>query len=148
MNHGPRPWLSDNIRHYAESYLYTQPSHHNKREILSNTHLLTLNIELKKSYLQYDSLKCKSISAINLHASLVYANYHFVFILERINCVFLANVNPLLLCLHQVVHSRRESDAGTYWCEAHNELGTVRSRNATLQVASKYKYATDGYCLL
>lgn len=35
----------------------------------------------------------------------------------------------------QVVHSRRESDAGVYWCEARNQLGVVRSRNATLQVA-------------
>lgn len=37
--------------------------------------------------------------------------------------------------LFQVVHSRRESDAGVYWCEARNQLGSVRSRNATLQVA-------------
>ncbi|CAO1323968.1 unnamed protein product [Diamesa serratosioi] len=35
----------------------------------------------------------------------------------------------------KVVHSRRESDAGIYWCEARNELGVTRSRNATLQVA-------------
>jgi len=35
----------------------------------------------------------------------------------------------------KVVHSRRESDAGVYWCEARNQLGAVRSRNATLQVA-------------
>jgi len=37
----------------------------------------------------------------------------------------------------QVIHSRRESDAGTYWCEAKNEFGVARSRNATLQVACK-----------
>lgn len=37
----------------------------------------------------------------------------------------------------QVVHSRRESDAGVYYCEAKNELGVVRSRNATLQVAGE-----------
>jgi hypothetical protein len=37
----------------------------------------------------------------------------------------------------QVVNSRRESDAGVYWCEAKNELGLARSRNATLQVAGE-----------
>ncbi|XP_055545499.1 protein sax-3-like [Wyeomyia smithii] len=35
----------------------------------------------------------------------------------------------------KVVNSRRESDAGVYWCEAKNENGVARSRNATLQVA-------------
>ncbi|XP_055917180.1 roundabout homolog 2 [Eupeodes corollae] len=35
----------------------------------------------------------------------------------------------------KVVNSRRESDAGVYWCEAKNELGVSQSRNATLQVA-------------
>lgn len=39
----------------------------------------------------------------------------------------------------KVVHSRRETDAGIYWCEAKNELGVARSRNATLQVAGKFK---------
>lgn len=35
-----------------------------------------------------------------------------------------------------VMHSRRESDAGIYWCEAKNELGVARSQNATLRVAT------------
>lgn len=35
-------------------------------------------------------------------------------------------------------HARRDSDAGVYWCEATNHYGTARSRNATLQVASKF----------
>lgn len=39
--------------------------------------------------------------------------------------------------LHQVVNSRRDSDAGLYWCEAKNELGVSRSRNATLQIAGE-----------
>lgn len=36
----------------------------------------------------------------------------------------------------KVRHSRRESDAGIYWCEAKNELGVARSQNATLRVAT------------
>jgi len=43
----------------------------------------------------------------------------------------------------KVVHSRRDSDAGVYWCEAKNELGTARSRNATLQVAGKSPKAVN-----
>lgn len=39
----------------------------------------------------------------------------------------------------RVAHGRRESDAGTYWCMATNSYGRTRSRNATLQVAGKYK---------
>lgn len=35
-----------------------------------------------------------------------------------------------------VAHSRRDSDAGVYWCEAKNELGIARSQNATLRVAT------------
>lgn len=46
--------------------------------------------------------------------------------------VVIANLFP-----HQVVHSRRETDSGIYYCTARNKFGTVRSRNATLQVAGK-----------
>ncbi|CAH1116112.1 unnamed protein product [Phaedon cochleariae] len=35
----------------------------------------------------------------------------------------------------RVANSRKESDAGVYWCEAGNALGKARSRNATLTVA-------------
>ncbi|CAL4192493.1 unnamed protein product, partial [Meganyctiphanes norvegica] len=36
----------------------------------------------------------------------------------------------------RVSTSRRETDAGTYWCVATNDRGAVRSHNATLMVAS------------
>ncbi|KAL0272516.1 UNVERIFIED_CONTAM: hypothetical protein PYX00_005452 [Menopon gallinae] len=37
----------------------------------------------------------------------------------------------------KVVHGRKDSDAGVYWCVARNSLGSARSRNATLDVAGK-----------
>lgn len=35
----------------------------------------------------------------------------------------------------RATHGRAHSDAGVYWCEATNQYGTARSRNATLHVA-------------
>jgi roundabout, axon guidance receptor 2 len=32
--------------------------------------------------------------------------------------------------------NKRDTDSGVYWCEARNELGVARSRNATLLVAT------------
>lgn len=40
------------------------------------------------------------------------------------------------LLLLAVSINRREQDNGVYWCEAKNELGVARSRNATLKVAT------------
>lgn len=41
------------------------------------------------------------------------------------------------LFFFRVVHGRKESDAGVYWCLARNPQGSSRSRNATLTVACK-----------
>lgn len=41
------------------------------------------------------------------------------------------------LFFFRVVHGRKESDAGIYWCSARNSQGSARSRNATLTVACK-----------
>lgn len=36
------------------------------------------------------------------------------------------------------MQNKREQDSGTYWCEANSTAGTAQSRNATLQIASKF----------
>ena len=38
----------------------------------------------------------------------------------------------------RVIQSKKEHDGGVYWCEAKNKVGTVRSRNATLEVAGRH----------
>lgn len=45
------------------------------------------------------------------------------------------------LFFFRVVHGRKESDAGVYWCLARNPQGSSRSRNATLTVACKSRYS-------
>lgn len=40
----------------------------------------------------------------------------------------------------QVTNSRRESDAGVYWCVAKNDFGSARSHNATLTVAGNFQF--------
>merc|ERR550519_772441 len=35
----------------------------------------------------------------------------------------------------RVIQNKKDQDGGVYWCEARNEVGQARSRNATLDVA-------------
>ena len=37
----------------------------------------------------------------------------------------------------RVMQNKKEHDGGVYYCEAENEVGKIRSRNATLEVAGK-----------
>ncbi|KAJ8953601.1 hypothetical protein NQ318_003025 [Aromia moschata] len=52
----------------------------------------------------------------------------------------------------RVAQSRKETDAGVYWCEAANALGKARSRNATLTVAGRsmpyYRYSQQTNTLI
>lgn len=49
---------------------------------------------------------------------------------------FVIQLFSLILIYHP--NKAVKNDGGVYWCEAKNELGVVRSRNATLQVAGEF----------
>lgn len=67
----------------------------------------------------------------NLSLSLV-PKYSFI------NIVALIFSSPFFLYFLIPSLKAVKNDGGVYWCEAKNELGVVRSRNATLQVAGKF----------